>query len=129
MGGVVDDFLVIFIEVQFACEVKNVGLDLFGCAEGFVCEYSTGACQVIEKSDGTVCWFEDFNSNDHVCAGFFCVVGECKMDLMWYECCGQDVDGNSVIEDYFFQCDESCRGCTDLICHWFEFEFGVGVFM
>lgn len=94
------------------CETQDQALDPFGCVAKVFCVDSEPQCMVEVKDEGTECWTAG-GGKDETCVGHACNVdGECVVD---------DAFSVSCTEEYYpEQCDDACRACTEMTCHWIE---------
>ncbi len=109
-GGEPDESDAAPTQLNLDCQAQNDALDPFGCVEQVVCVDSETECSLVLKDEGTECW-TDSDSNDIQCTGHSCSAqGDCVVDDAFSAECGDD--------SWPDECDEACRGCTELTCHW-----------
>ena len=109
-AGQPDDSAASATELNLQCQAQNDALDPFGCVDQVVCVDSDAQCAVLLKDEGTECW-TDSGGNETQCTGHSCSTeGECVVDSAFSAECGED--------SWPDECDEACRACTELTCHW-----------
>ncbi len=92
------------------CQQMTDDADPFGCVDQYVCVSAAAPCKAVLKGEGVQCW-TDAPSNGTTCVGRACNAdGECKVDNTKNEECNE--------ENFAEECDEGCRACTELSCHW-----------
>jgi hypothetical protein len=109
IGAVQDNSLATPTELALDCEAAGDLLDPYGCADSVVCVGGAEECREIARPDGAACW-PGQDGDDEVCAGHSCQAGKCLPD--------PSLDIECADEDYPKECGDSCRQCTELICHW-----------
>ncbi len=97
-------------ELALECEAANEALDPMGCVAEILCVDSETECHTLLKEDGAQCWTGEEDSDGAACFGRGCQEGECLLDADLDEACGD--------QDFPESCEETCRACTELTCHW-----------
>ena len=108
-GGAQDNSNATPTELALECEAMSAEIDPFGCTDSFVCIGGEKGCKEILKTDGINCWDGD-KAQGTVCTGQSCLNGECKVDHQF--------DAECTDTDFPDECDQQCRSCTQLECHW-----------
>ncbi|HIA02479.1 MAG TPA: hypothetical protein EYN66_11305 [Myxococcales bacterium] len=91
------------------CAAMSEQLKPFGCVSSYVCVGGAEKCKEVFKTDGVQCWPDDAETG---CQGHACAEGQCVVETAMDEECDD--------ADYPPDCDESCRLCTQLSCHWVD---------
>ncbi len=98
--------------LQQDCAAQNAALSPLGCVEQVVCVDSQTSCVVLLKDEGSQCW-SGSGGDDGICQGESCSAeGECVADETFTVECGDD--------SWPEECDQVCRECTSLTCHWID---------
>ena len=110
VGGKLDKTGAKATEKALECQQMTDDNDAFGCVDHYECVGGQEGCFTVLKNEGQACW-TDALSNGETCVGRSCNgVGECVVDTALNEVCTD--------EDFADECDEGCRECTELSCHW-----------
>ncbi len=99
------------------CAAMGADLDPFGCVDHYICVGGDEQCRPVVKPDGTQCWGDDEGAGS-TCAGQACVEGECVPEGAFDVACTDD--------EFPDDCDDGCRQCTELACHWIDDPAAVG---
>ncbi len=109
--GALDDTNATPTELQQECAAQNEALNPLGCVEQVACVDSQTVCAVLLKDEGSQCWLGGGGGDDEFCQGHSCSAdGECVADEAFTVECGD--------ASWPEECDEICRECTTLTCHW-----------
>jgi hypothetical protein len=92
------------------CQQLTDDLDIYGCVDHYECIGGQEGCFTVLKNEGQACW-TDALSNGSTCVGRSCGEdGNCAVDTA--------LNANCTDDDFADECDDGCRACTELSCHW-----------